>query len=113
MAYFSHTGNTEVIAGMIAEQTGGDLFHMETTTVYPEEYNDRIAQDRQEQAVSEGKLRSIGLSNYYTPEDFDRLVNAATITPALLQNETHPHYQSAAMKDHLAQYGTVMESWFP
>ena len=49
VAYFSHTGNTEVIAGMIAEQTGGDLFHVETTTVYPEEYNDLIAQARQEQ----------------------------------------------------------------
>ena len=66
-----------------------------------------------EQAVSEGKLRSIGLSNYYTAADFDRLVNAAAIPPALLQNETHPHYQSTAMKEHLKQYGTVLESWFP
>jgi len=49
VAYFSHTGNTEIIANMIAEQTGGDLFHVETTTVYPEEYNDLIAQARQEQ----------------------------------------------------------------
>lgn len=66
-----------------------------------------------EQAVSEGKLRSIGLSNYYTAADFDRLVNAAAIPPALLQNETHPHYQSTAMKEHLKQYGTVLESWYP
>ena len=66
-----------------------------------------------EKAVSEGKLRSIGLSNYYTPEDFDRLVNATAITPALLQNETHPYHQSTEMKEHLLQYGTVMESWFP
>lgn len=49
VAYFSHTGNTEIIANMIAEQTGGDLFYVETTTVYPEEYNDLIAQARQEQ----------------------------------------------------------------
>ena len=41
------------------------------------------------------------------------MVNATTITPALLQNETHPHYQSTAMKEHLKQYGTVLESWFP
>ena len=66
-----------------------------------------------EQAVEDGKLRSIGLSNYYTPEDFDRLVNATSITPALMQNETHPYHQSTEMKEHLAQYGTVMESWFP
>ncbi len=75
--------------------------------------NDVEAYQAMEQAVSEGKLRSIGLSNYYTPEDFDRLVNATSITPALLQNETHPYHQSMDMKEHLQQYGTVMESWFP
>lgn len=42
-----------------------------------------------------------------------RLVNATTIVPALLQNETHPYHQSEDMKQHLAQYGTVMESWYP
>ena len=75
--------------------------------------NDVQAYQAMEQAVKDGKLRSIGLSNYYTPEDFDRLVNAATVTPALLQNETHPYHQSKTMKEHLAQYGTVLESWFP
>ena len=75
--------------------------------------NDVDAYHAMEQAVSEGKLRSIGLSNYYTPEDFDRLVNAASTVPALLQNETHPYHQSVEMKEHLQQYGTVMESWFP
>ena len=66
-----------------------------------------------EQAVNEGKLKSIGLSNYYTPEDFERLVNATSIKPALLQNETHPYHQSIEMKEHIAQYGTVLESWYP
>ena len=63
--------------------------------------------------MADGKLRSIGLSNYYEPEDFDRVVNAITIQPALLQNETHPYHQSGVMKEHIAQYGTVLESWFP
>ena len=75
--------------------------------------NDVQAYQAMEQAVKDGKLRSIGLSNYYEPKDFDRLVNATTVTPALLQNETHPYHQSRTMKDHLAQYGTVLESWFP
>ena len=75
--------------------------------------NDVQAYQAMEKAVSEGKLHSIGLSNYYTPEDFDRLVNATAITPALLQNETHPYHQSVEMKEHISQYGTVMESWFP
>lgn len=75
--------------------------------------NDVAAYQAMEQAVTDGKLRSIGLSNYYEPEDFDRLISATTMKPALIQNETHPYHQSTVMKEHIAQYGTVMESWFP
>ena len=75
--------------------------------------NDVDAYKAMEKAVKEGKLKSIGLSNYYEPDDFDRLVKATEITLALLQNETHPYHQSMKMKEHLKQYGTVMESWFP
>ena len=75
--------------------------------------NDVDAYQALERAVAEGKLKSIGLSNYYEPEDYDRLVNATTIKPALLQNETHPYHQSGEMKKHIAKYGTVLESWFP
>ena len=75
--------------------------------------NDVTAYKAMEKAVSDGRLRSIGLSNYYTPDDFDRLVNATDIVPALLQNETHPYHQNKEMKEHLEKYATVMESWFP
>ena len=75
--------------------------------------NDVAAYKAMEKAVSDGKLRSIGLSNYYEPADFDRLVSAVAIRPALLQNETHPYHQSGEMKEHIAQYGTLLESWFP
>ncbi len=75
--------------------------------------NDVEAYQAMEAAVADGRLHSIGLSNYYEPEDFDRLVNATTIIPALLQNETHPYHQSDEMKEHIAQYGTVLESWYP
>ena len=75
--------------------------------------NDIAAYQAMERAVKEGKLRSIGLSNYYEPEDFDRVAEAVEIKPALLQNETHPYHQSTLMKEHIAKYGTVLESWFP
>ena len=75
--------------------------------------NDVDAYKAMERAVKAGKLRSIGLSNYYEPDDFDRLVKATSIKPSLLQNETHPYHQSGKMKVHIAKYGTVMESWFP
>ena len=75
--------------------------------------NDVQAYQAMERAVEAGKLRSIGLSNYYEPEDFDRLVRSSTVTPAVLQNETHPYHQSMEMKEYIAQFGTVLESWFP
>ena len=75
--------------------------------------NDVAAYKAMEQAVADGRLKAIGLSNYYDPDDFDRMVNATTILPAVLQNETHPYHQSTDMKEHIAQYGTVLESWFP
>lgn len=75
--------------------------------------NDVQAYQAMERAVAAGKLRSIGLSNFYEPADFDRLVNSTTIKPAILQNETHPYHQSKEMQQHIDQYGTVLESWFP
>lgn len=41
--------------------------------------NDVDAYKAMEKAVKEGKLKSIGLSNYYEPDDFDRLVKATEI----------------------------------
>lgn len=75
--------------------------------------NDVDAYKAMERAVKAGKLKSIGLSNYYEPKDFDRLVKTTSIRPALLQNETHLYHQSGTMKAHIAKYGTVMESWYP
>lgn len=75
--------------------------------------NDVTAYKAMEQAVADGRLKAIGLSNYYTPDDFDRMVKATSILPAVLQNETHPYHQSTDMKEYIAQYGTVLESWFP
>lgn len=75
--------------------------------------NDVAAYKAMEQTVADGRLKAIGLSNYYDPDDFDRMVNSTSILPAVLQNETHPYHQSEDMKEHIAQYGTVLESWFP
>lgn len=75
--------------------------------------NDVAAYKALERAVEAGKLKSIGLSNFYEPADFDRLVKETSILAAVLQNETHPHFQGDEMKSHISQYGTIMESWFP
>lgn len=65
-----------------------------------------------EKAVEEGKVRSIGLSNFYE-EKFDQIVEMATIPPAVLQNESHPYSHDITMKEHIAPYGTILEAWYP
>ena len=40
-------------------------------------------------------------------------MKVATITPAVLQIETHPYYQEAEMRDYIKSYGTILEAWFP
>ena len=65
------------------------------------------------QGVKDGKLRSIGISNYYTPEEYDRVVSGGDIKPAVVQNENHPFYQNTEFQKYVSQYGTVVESWYP
>ncbi|MBB5182658.1 aldo/keto reductase [Catenisphaera adipataccumulans] len=75
--------------------------------------NDIEAYQAMEKAAEDGKLRSIGLSNYYSVSDFERLIRQTTIHPAVLQNELHPFYQDPAFVQYVQSTGTVMEAWFP
>lgn len=65
-----------------------------------------------EKAVDAGKVRAIGLSNF-DGERLDKILDAATIKPAVMQVELHPYYQQQALKERMAQYGTKFESWYP
>ena len=65
-----------------------------------------------EAAVKEGKVRSIGLSNFYENR-FDKIMSIATIPPAVLQVESNPFYHQIEMREYAAPYGTVMMAWFP
>lgn len=49
IAYFSKTGNTETVANMIANVTGGELFKVETVTPYPDDYDETVDIAREEQ----------------------------------------------------------------
>ena len=74
--------------------------------------NDLHAYQAMERGVAAGKIRSIGISNFYQ-DDIDRLMKVAKIAPAVIQNETHPYHQSRDVKDYVAKYGTILEAWFP
>lgn len=65
-----------------------------------------------EKAVAQGKVRSIGLSNFES-ERLEEVIDAAHIKPAVLQVECHPYYQQEALKERIAPYGTKIECWYP
>ena len=48
IAYFTRTGNTRTIAEMVAAETGGTLFQVETVIPYPDDYDTCTAQAQQE-----------------------------------------------------------------
>lgn len=49
VAYFSHSGNTKVIANYIAKATGATLFEIKAVQAYPENYNEVVEVAKKEQ----------------------------------------------------------------
>ena len=41
------------------------------------------------------------------------LPGCATTTPSVIQNENHIFYQNNGLRDYVAKYGVVIESYFP
>ena len=65
-----------------------------------------------EKAVKDGRVKSIGLSNFESHR-LEEVLEHATIYPSVLQVECHPYYQQKELKKRIAKYGTVIESWYP
>lgn len=62
-------GNTEVVANMIADLTGGDLFHIETVRTYAVDYMECIEEAQEEKhAKARPELRElpVGIDGYDT-----------------------------------------------
>ena len=74
--------------------------------------NDVKAYKAIEKFVKLGKIRSIGLSNWYT-EEIDDFIAQVQIKPALVQNEIHPYYQEQAVVPYMHKRGIVMQAWYP
>lgn len=65
-----------------------------------------------EEAVRNGKVKSLGLSNF-SEEQIRKLVEKTEIKPAVVQVEAHPYYPETELREFLNQYGTVIMAWFP
>jgi flavodoxin len=57
VAYFSRSGNTRVVAGLMHRMLGTDLFEIQPATPYPEDYLETVEEARQER--DSGRERDI------------------------------------------------------
>ncbi len=74
--------------------------------------NDVTAYKALEKYVEKGRIKSIGLSNWYIKE-LQEFLPQVTITPALIQNEIHPYYQENDVIPYVQNLGIVMQGWYP
>ena len=60
----------------------------------------------------EGKIKAIGVSNFYPDRIVDFILNNEVI-PAINQVETHPFNQQVEAQKIMEEYGVQIESWGP
>src|SRR5207249_2248593 len=65
-----------------------------------------------EKILSDGKARSIGVSNFQVPH-LERLAAETGTVPAVNQIELHPLLQQAELREYHREHGIVTEAWSP
>ena len=108
--YPNQFGNPEAAIDMALEKL--DIGYIDMMLLHHPGSNDVNAYLAMEKYAKEGKIRSLGLSNWYIEEltDFLPQVN---IMPALVQNEIHPYYQEQAVVPFIQEKGIVVQCWYP
>lgn len=107
-------GNYEQAGGIIDEALSDlGVEYIDLLLIHQPGADDEGVYKAMEEAVKDGRLHSIGISNYYTKAAVDEVLSFATITPAVIQNENHIYYQNVELQEYVKQYGIVVESWYP
>ncbi|MEM8859135.1 MAG: aldo/keto reductase [Chloroflexota bacterium] len=65
-----------------------------------------------EKLYAEGKIKAIGVSNFYEPH-FEDVISAGDIIPTVNQVELHPFLRLAELQSYLKQKGCYIEAWSP
>ena len=65
-----------------------------------------------EDLMAEGKIRAIGISNFYVDRMVD-IANFARVKPAVNQIEIHPHHQQNEQLEWHNKYDIQLEAWAP
>ncbi|WP_300753280.1 aldo/keto reductase [uncultured Brachyspira sp.] len=89
-----------------------DVEYIDMMLLHHPSVNDVEAYKAMEKAVKEGKIRSIGLSNWYIKE-LKEFLPKINIMPALVQNEIHPYYQDSDVIEYIQSLGIAVQGWYP
>ena len=65
-----------------------------------------------EKEVENGRVKAIGLSNFYG-KDLEKVLRQCKIKPVLLTVECHPYAQQKELKERLDKENILLQSWFP
>ena len=108
--YPSQFNDSEAAIDMALEKL--DIGYIDMMLLHHPGTGDVEAYKTMEKYVGDGKIRSLGLSNWYIDELTDFLTQV-TITPALVQNEIHPYYQEQDVVPFIQEKGIVVQCWYP
>ena len=89
-----------------------DIEYIDMMLLHHPGAEDVKAYQAMEKYVGEGKIHSLGLSNWYK-EELTEFLPQVSITPALVQNEIHPFYQEQDVVPFVQEKGMVMQCWYP
>ena len=65
-----------------------------------------------EKLYADGKVRAIGVSNFMTAH-LTRLLEKASVVPAVNQIEVHPYFQQREVQAMNAEHGILTQAWSP
>jgi diketogulonate reductase-like aldo/keto reductase len=65
-----------------------------------------------ETLLADGRVRAIGVSNFMV-EHLTRLLEHASVVPAVNQIEVHPYFQQPEVQAFGAEHGTLTQAWSP
>ena len=108
--YPSQFGDPEAAIDTALEKL--DIGYIDMMLLHHPGTGDVKAYQAMERYVEEGKIRSLGLSNWYR-EELTEFLPQISIMPALIQNEIHPYYQEQDVVPFIQEKGIVVQCWYP
>ena len=108
--YPSQFNDPEAAIDMALEKM--DIGYIDMMLLHHPGDNDVRAYLAMEEYVNQGKIRSLGLSNWYV-EELTEFLPQVNIMPALVQNEIHPYYQEQDVVPFIQKKGIVVQCWYP